>query len=271
MADPVKYERGYSFAGFQAINPSRPLPGPEMDNELEGVEDSLASIIEALADIRRSDGNIENGIVNFDSLDDDVKALIVNDDERIVVGDINPAAFATLSEAQSATANDKLMTPVRVRNSIQTLRPFASQSQAQAGTDSGSVMTPRRSSQQLDALRGFASQAQAEAGTNNATVMTPRRTADYVSEARPYVTAIVELSLGEIPAGDEVSQTFTVSGAQEFDAVLLGFRPAGNGIGARLAASAWVTEPGSVRVRVFNSGSSSFTFATQDIRIALFR
>ena len=56
MANPSPYVVSYSFGGFQASNPSTPLPAPALDNELANAAASSAAVISALADIRRSDG-----------------------------------------------------------------------------------------------------------------------------------------------------------------------------------------------------------------------
>ena len=56
MADPTKYSKGYSFEGYQANNPSKPLPAPRLDDELEKVALSIDETIDALKDVRRSDG-----------------------------------------------------------------------------------------------------------------------------------------------------------------------------------------------------------------------
>ena len=56
MADPTKYTKGYSFEGYQANNPSKPLPAPRLDDELENISTSIDETIDALSDVRRSDG-----------------------------------------------------------------------------------------------------------------------------------------------------------------------------------------------------------------------
>jgi hypothetical protein len=68
MADPDRYEPGFSFAGYQNNNPNRPLPGVRVDAELADVSDAINGTIDALADVRRSDGALKNGIVTLDSL-----------------------------------------------------------------------------------------------------------------------------------------------------------------------------------------------------------
>lgn len=87
MADPSKYQRDYSFTDFQSNNPSSPLPGSQVDNELENVEASLGETIDALADIRRSDGALKNGIVTLDTLSSDVQALLGESDYLQIVSD----------------------------------------------------------------------------------------------------------------------------------------------------------------------------------------
>jgi hypothetical protein len=72
MPAPRNYVRGYSFAGYQATNPNRPLPGPSLDNELEEIEQSLTETISGLNDIRRADGQLRNGIVGRDALAPDL-------------------------------------------------------------------------------------------------------------------------------------------------------------------------------------------------------
>lgn len=74
MADPTRYERGYSFAGFQANSPRAPLPGQNVDAELDNLGRSVNSTAEGLMDIRRSDGALRNGIVTNEALSPEVSA-----------------------------------------------------------------------------------------------------------------------------------------------------------------------------------------------------
>lgn len=68
MANPAPYEVGYSFSGYQATSPRNPLPAPQIDAEFAGVAAATAAIVAALADIRRSDGALKNGVVTLDAL-----------------------------------------------------------------------------------------------------------------------------------------------------------------------------------------------------------
>lgn len=76
MADPTKYTTEYSFSGFQATSPDDPLPAIQVDNELGNIETSIDEIVDAIKDVRRSDGALKNGIVTEDSLAADIAAEI---------------------------------------------------------------------------------------------------------------------------------------------------------------------------------------------------
>lgn len=68
MADPSKYTQGYDFSNFADSNPTTPLPGDRLDNELANISASTDELRLAVMDIRRSDGALKNGIVTADSL-----------------------------------------------------------------------------------------------------------------------------------------------------------------------------------------------------------
>lgn len=82
MADPTKYTPGYSFSGYQTANPTAPLPAPQVDNELTQVAVSVGQLVDAVKDVRRSDGALKNAIVTPDSLSAEARSLLV--------GDVNP-------------------------------------------------------------------------------------------------------------------------------------------------------------------------------------
>lgn len=76
MAPPTRYQRGYSFSGYQATNPAKPLPGPALDNELENIEQAVGETITSLGLIQRADGALRNGIVTNDALAPDLQTGI---------------------------------------------------------------------------------------------------------------------------------------------------------------------------------------------------
>lgn len=72
MANPTAYTPSYDFSAFAEANPATPLPGDRVDIELAALELTTDELIAALANIRRSDGALANGIVNADSLSADL-------------------------------------------------------------------------------------------------------------------------------------------------------------------------------------------------------
>jgi hypothetical protein len=262
------YTLTYSFSGYQAINPSKPLPAPEVDVQFSNISTSILSIISAVDDVRRSDGAIQNGTVTFDSLDPQLAAIIGGTND-ITVPDINAAAFASQAEAEGGVSSDKIMTPLRNTQALDARRPYASQAQAQAGTNATAVMSPLRTKEALDAQRAFASQGQAQAGTDAATVMSPLRTKQQLDTLRTAHTATASLTYGSIAAGASASQSISVPSAQVGDGVVIGLPSAG--LTAGLVPTAWVSAAGTVTLRITNITAGAITPAVASYRVTAIR
>lgn len=250
MADPDPYVVTYSFAGYQSLNPDRPLPAGPLDVELANLATFAADVTGAVTSIRRADGALQNGVVTFDSLDPQLKDMLIGGSYDVLTADINPNAFATLVEAQTGVANDKLMTPLRTADAIASLRAFATQSEAEAGVSATTSMSPLRTKQALDAQRPFASQAEAEAGSNNTKVVTPLRVKQELDALRAAFTGSASLTWGSIAAGASSTQSVVVTGAAVGDRVALGLPS--SGLDAGLIDRAWVSSPNTVTIRITN-------------------
>lgn len=68
MSGLRRYERDYSFASYQANAPQKPLPGQKVDQELDNLSQATDLLVDGLNDIRRSDGQLKNGIVTAETL-----------------------------------------------------------------------------------------------------------------------------------------------------------------------------------------------------------
>lgn len=68
MADPTKYTPGYDFSDYQAQAPASPLPGTRVDIELQNISQSVDTLVDAVKDVRRSDGKLANQSVGPDQL-----------------------------------------------------------------------------------------------------------------------------------------------------------------------------------------------------------
>lgn len=67
MAAPTKYVQSYDFSDFQEANPADPLPADQVDAQFALLKTTTDETIDALANVRRSDGALVNGIVTPDS------------------------------------------------------------------------------------------------------------------------------------------------------------------------------------------------------------
>lgn len=103
MADPTGYEVSYNFGGYQASNPSLPLPAAAVDNELAEIATSVAALVAAIKDIRRSDGALTNEIVTYDSLELGLQLLVDPTNGQAVA-----AAVATTEANAALTDADRI-------------------------------------------------------------------------------------------------------------------------------------------------------------------
>jgi hypothetical protein len=257
MADPNPYIVSYSFSGFQASNPDRPLPAMAIDTQFSDIAAASAEAVAAITSIRRADGGLENMVVTWDSLTSDVQNRILGSDPRVTVADINPSAFANTAEAVAGVANDRIMTPLRVDEALDVLRAYASQAEAEAGVENTKVVTPLRVKQALDALRALASQAEAEAGVENTKVTTSLRVKQAVDAQRTAFTGSASLTWGSIASLASATQVITCAGAAVQDRVLVGLAAAG--VNAGLLVTAWVSSANNVTVRLTNITGSPIT------------
>ncbi len=165
---PTPYNRTFSFTDFQGSNPSSPLPGSQVDNELENVEQSLNGAIDAINDVRRSDGKLKNEIVTIDALSPQVRAGVgqgaldardtalaaqaAAEDARDAAGALAGAASGSSIDAATSAvhANDALEDALSaaddaatMKNGADTARDFAAQwASAAEGVDVDDGVNP---------------------------------------------------------------------------------------------------------------------------------
>tara|TARA_R100001443_G_scaffold33680_2_gene47547 strand:+ start:632 stop:2290 length:1659 start_codon:yes stop_codon:yes gene_type:complete len=76
MAQPRTYTRQYNFNDFQTTSPASPLPGSQVDGELNKVKLTLDDLNTNIALIQQDDGKIKNQAVHKDSFDAGALALM---------------------------------------------------------------------------------------------------------------------------------------------------------------------------------------------------
>lgn len=120
MADPTKYKPHFNYSGWEAAGNKRPKPGADLDTDFADIARSIDETIDALKDLRRSDGKLKNGIVTVDSLSLPVKAALDTGFDFGVVDElaVKAANLADLTNLKEARSNlGEFATVADVQNS----------------------------------------------------------------------------------------------------------------------------------------------------------
>ena len=65
---PVAPEKLYSFTDFQTSRPADPIPGDRLDAQFENHAQAIRELHTSIAALLRSDGKLQNGIVDRSTL-----------------------------------------------------------------------------------------------------------------------------------------------------------------------------------------------------------
>lgn len=151
MAQPTPYTRSYSFRGFQTSNPDDPLPGQQVDNELNAIKSTLDQILDNLELIQRDDGRLANNSVGVSQMDG---ALISLAFERPT-----PWATATAYEVDSAVFQSNKLYVCLVTHTSGTFNTDLAAAKWVEVVDFTTIVTDAEAAR--DDAEGFASSASA--------------------------------------------------------------------------------------------------------------
>ncbi|MER8374428.1 hypothetical protein [Mesorhizobium sp. M1406] len=90
MPSPQKPPIAYDYVAFQQEQQQNPFPGSQLKNDLANLKKGVDETIDALADVRRSDGKLQNQSVTPDSLTPATLALITGEGATGPTGAIRP-------------------------------------------------------------------------------------------------------------------------------------------------------------------------------------
>jgi hypothetical protein len=169
MADPTKYGRDYSFTGYQANNPADPLPGNKVDTELDNVAASVGETIDALADVRRSDGALVNGIVTEESLAADVLQVF---QDQVDAATAQAEAAATSATAAAESASDASASATAASGSASAASSSASAASTSASTASSAATTATTKAGEAASSASDAATSASAASTSASTATT---------------------------------------------------------------------------------------------------
>jgi hypothetical protein len=110
---PTPYDRSYNFTDFQTTNPTTPLPGNKVDQELNNVRTSLNQAISRLGEVQRDDGKVRDSALNLDTIASAVSGQVsiaatqaVNAAGATQVGAVNSAGTTQIAAVNSAGASN---------------------------------------------------------------------------------------------------------------------------------------------------------------------
>ncbi|MFB9983041.1 hypothetical protein ACFSQQ_28600 [Mesorhizobium kowhaii] len=91
MSNPQKPVREYDYVAFQQEQQGiSSFPGTQISNDFDNLINSVDESIDALAQVRRNDGALVNGVVTPDALSDATRALITGEGATGPTGPIGP-------------------------------------------------------------------------------------------------------------------------------------------------------------------------------------
>lgn len=79
MAQPTPYTRQFNFTDFQAVDPDEPLPGNQVDAELNAVKTNLEGLNNNISVIQRDDGALRNQSVHPESISNATLSMLNSD------------------------------------------------------------------------------------------------------------------------------------------------------------------------------------------------
>lgn len=89
----------FSFTDFQSVQPNTPLPGIQIDSQLDDISDVTTQAANAIKDVRRSDGALKNQIVTEDSLAPGLLSTLRAETDAALVETYRDDAAASASAA----------------------------------------------------------------------------------------------------------------------------------------------------------------------------
>ena len=104
MADPIEYNKQFNFSDYQGNYPSKPLPGPHVDAELQAIEVATDSLRGAIMDLRAANGTLKAGTVGLSQLKPEVTADLNAKVAQAQARADDAAASASQAAVSAATA-----------------------------------------------------------------------------------------------------------------------------------------------------------------------
>lgn len=239
MADPTIYEPGYDFVATDK--------GADLNTELQNIGASIREVADALADVRRSDGNLQNRIVKLDALD--------------------PLAMAALSDEISADLADQLETALTAAAASATAAA-ASAATAGAGAASAGVAAVDATAQAVGASASASAAAgAASAAASSASAAAGAATSAAGSAAAASGSASAAASSASTAAGAATAAAATLAASR----IVFSARKSADQTGIVTATATKLTFPTEILDfgSFYDAANSRFTPAAGRYRLAV--
>ena len=119
MPDPGSFVPSFSYTGYERSKPTDPKPGPQLDHDFASIATTTDSIVNSIKDIRRSDGQLNNGIVTLDTLAEDIRFVLKIDNE------MSEPVFAVLEISDDIITLSNGLSDVKTLSNVVHYLPFA--------------------------------------------------------------------------------------------------------------------------------------------------
>lgn len=143
---PAPYDRQYNFTDYQTANPSAPLPGQKVDQELNAVRTALNDTQDRLGEIQADDGLIRTSALNIQVIAENVEPLLTDAPIQAVeqagaqqVGLVNAAGVAKVAELEAVLTSQNAIDALGAASAAQISADAAASSAFLANGYAGSA------------------------------------------------------------------------------------------------------------------------------------
>ncbi len=143
---PAPYDRQYNFTSYQTANPSDPLPGQKVDQELNAVRSALNATQSRLGEIQADDGAIRTSALNIQVIAEEVEPLLTDAPILAVeqagaqqVGLVNDAGDAKIADMLAILSSQNAQEAIAAKDAAESAADIAASSATLANGYAGSA------------------------------------------------------------------------------------------------------------------------------------
>lgn len=152
---PAPYDRQYNFTDYQTSNPSAPLPGQKVDQELNAVRTALNDTQVRLGEIQADDGKVRTTALNLQVIAEEVEPLLTEAPVQAVleagtqqIGLVNAAGDAKVAQLEAVLTSQNAIDALNAASAAETSADVAASSAVLANGYAGSAQAHANSALQ---------------------------------------------------------------------------------------------------------------------------